>query len=187
MATYVALLRGINVGRAKQVSMADLAAAFESCSCTAVRTVVRSGNVVFESASALDGSTAEVLEAELLRRTGVASSMVLLPGSEVQRIARENPLLEIGTDPSRLMVGFVSQPPATGGAPSAATLAPEVLVVGERAVYQWCPDGVSASRVPPSFWRQVAPVVTVRNWRTVTRLLELLPPGGTQGWRRGPG
>ena len=174
MATYVALLRGINVGRAKQVSMADLAAVFESCGFANVRTVLRSGNVVFESPSAVDVSTAALLEGELLGRTGVASSMVLIAGEDLRRVAAENPLLGVGTDPSRLMVGFVSQPPAAVGAPDAQMLDPEVLVLGERAVYQWCPDGVSASRVPASFWRQVAPVVTVRNWRTVTRLIELL-------------
>lgn len=174
MTTYVALLRGINVGRAKQVSMAELAATFEICGFTDVRTVLRSGNVVFESAEAVDASTASALEAELLRRTGVASSMVLVEGRELRRIADANPLLALGTDPSRLMVGFVSRPPHASLAPDAPALEPEVLVVGERAIYQWCPDGVSASRVPASFWRQVAPVVTVRNWRTVTRLLELL-------------
>lgn len=174
MVTYVALLRGINVGRAKQVSMADLTAAFKACDCTDVTTLLRSGNVVFDSPSPVGKSTAAVLEAELLRRTGVASSMVLVEGSELARIAAENPLLEIATDPSRLMVGFVSKPPDPALAPDAGSLAPEVLVVGERAIYQWCPDGVSASRVPASFWRQVAPLVTVRNWRTVTRLLELV-------------
>ena len=180
MATYVALLRGINVGRAKQVSMADLATVFGSCGFANVRTVLRSGNVVFESASPVDDSTAALLEGELLRRTGVASSMVLITGEDLRRIAAENPLLQTATDPSRLMVGFASQPPDSSLAPDARTLDPEVLVVGERAVYQWCPDGVSNSRVPESFWRQVAPVVTVRNWRTVTRLLDLLPPAAAR-------
>lgn len=178
MATYVALLRGINVGRAKQVSMSDLSASFESCGFTSVRTVLRSGNVVFDSAMPVDSSTAAALEAELLRRTGVPSSMVLIDGGDLRQIVAANPLLDVGTDPSRLMVGFVSQPPDSTVAPDARAIAPEVLVVGERAIYQWCPEGVSASQVPASFWRQVAPVVTVRNWRTVTRLLELLPPAG---------
>ena len=182
MTTQVALLRGINVGRAKQVPMAELKAVFEGCGCTDVATVLRSGNVVYSSDQRQDG-LGEALEAELLRRTGVQSSMLLLDSATLLRIAADNPLADVGTDPSRLFVGFTSEPPlrtALGEAavPAPDLLAPEVLVVGERAVYQWCPDGVSSSRVPASFWKLVAPVVTVRNWRTVTRLVDLVTSAG---------
>ena len=174
MPTYVALLRGINVGRAKQVSMADLVAVVEACGGREVRTVLRSGNVVFGSEGPVAAAS---IEAELVRRTGVASSVLVVDGHELLRIAAENPLVEVATDQSRLMVGFTSQPPDDSIAPDAASLAPEVLVVGEHAVYQWCPDGVMASRVPASFWKGVAPVVTVRNWRTVLRLVRLVSSG----------
>ena len=173
MPTYVALLRGINVGKAKQVSMADLVAVVEACGGTGVRTVLRSGNVVFAAEGPVAGA---VFEAELVRRTGVVSSVLVIDGHELLRIAAENPLIEVATDQSRLMVGFTSQPPDDSIAPDAASLAPEVLVVGQHAVYQWCPDGVMASRVPASFWKGVAPVVTVRNWRTVLRLVGLVQP-----------
>lgn len=174
MPTYVALLRGINVGKAKQVSMADLVAVVEACGGTDVRTVLRSGNVVFTAEGPV---AAAAIEAELLRRTGVASSVLVVDGDALLRIAAENPLVEVASDQSRLMVGFTSQPPDDSLAPDAAALAPEVLVVGEHAVYQWCPDGVMASRVPASFWKGVAPVVTVRNWRTVLRLVRLVSSG----------
>ena len=173
MPTYVALLRGINVGKAKQVSMTDLVAVVQACGGTDVHTVLRSGNVVFGSEGPV---AAAAIEAALVRRTGVASSVLVVGGDALLRIAAENPLIEVATDPSRLMVGFTSQPPDGSLAPDAASLAPEVLVVGERAVYQWCPDGVMASRVPASFWKGVAPVVTVRNWRTVLRLVKLVQP-----------
>ncbi len=55
-----------------------------------------------------------------------------------------------------------------------ARLTPEVMRVGTRAVYQWCPDGVLASRVPASFWQQIGPLATSRNWRTATRLVDLV-------------
>lgn len=173
MPRYVALLRGINVGKAKQVSMTDLVAVVQACGGTDVHTVLRSGNVVFGSEGPV---AAAAIEAALVRRAGVASSVLVVGGDALRRIAAENPLIEVATDPSRLMVGFTSQPPDGSLAPDAASLAPEVLVVGERAVYQWCPDGVMASRVPASFWKGVAPVVTVRNWRTVLRLVKLVQP-----------
>ena len=173
MPTYVALLRGINVGKAKQVSMVDLVAVVRACGGTNVRTVLRSGNVAFSAEGPVAGA---LVEAELVRRTGVSSSVLVIDGDQLLRIAAENPLSEMATDPSRLMVGFTSQPPDDSLAPDAASLVPEVLVVGEHAVYQWCPDGIMASRVPASFWKGVAPVVTVRNWRTVVRLVRLVQP-----------
>ncbi|MGH3426889.1 MAG: hypothetical protein ACRDRI_26500 [Pseudonocardiaceae bacterium] len=82
----------------------------------------------------------------------------------------------MATDPSRLLVTFLAQPPdrAHLWEPDPVALAPEVVRVAERAVYQWCPNGVLASRVPASFWRQLVPVATSRNWRTVTRLVDLV-------------
>jgi hypothetical protein len=52
------------------------------------------------------------------------------------------------------------------------------MVVAERAIYQWCPDGSLATKVPPGWWRGLDQVVTTRNLRTVARLVEV---GGAAG------
>jgi len=170
----IALLRGINVGTAKQVSMADLAEVFRTQGHTDVTTVLRSGNVVFAHDGPLPAGVADDLEAAIASATGVSSSVLVVDVPTLRAVMDANPLLDVGTDHSRLVVGFVAGTPDAALAPDPATLAPEQLVVGERAVYQWCPDGISKSTVPPAFWRQVAPLVTVRNWRTVLRLAELV-------------
>ena len=174
MTTSIALLRGINVGTAKQVSMADLAEVFRAAGHTDVTTVLRSGNVVFAHEAPLPVGAAAGLEAAIAAATGVSSSVLIVDAPTMRAVMDANPLLDVGTDHSRLVVGFVSGRPDPAVAPDPESLAPEQLVVGERAVYQWCPDGISKSRVPPAFWRQVAPLVTVRNWRTVLRLAELV-------------
>jgi len=173
----IALWRGINVGTAKQVHMSDLAAVFRGLGLSEVSTVLRSGNVVFSHDAALPPGFADDLERALEAATGVSSSVLVVDASTLHEVVAANPLLDVGTDPSRLVVGFVAGTPDPAVAPDPATLAPEQLVVGERAVYQWCPDGISKSRVPPAVWRQVAPLVTVRNWRTVLRLVELVDDG----------
>jgi uncharacterized protein (DUF1697 family) len=142
-----------------------------------VSTVLRSGNVVFSHEAALPPGFADDLERALAAATGVPSSVLLVDAPTLREVMAANPLLEVGTDHSRLVVGFVAGTPDPSTAPDPAALAPEQLVVGERAVYQWCPDGISKSKVPPAFWRQVAPLVTVRNWRTVLRLAELVEGG----------
>ena len=178
MATVVALLRGINVGRAKRVSMADLREVVTSLGHTDVRTVLQSGNVVFTAGRAVDGRAAAALEQALLDATGVQASVLLVPADDLAAIAAANPLRDITTDASRGFVTFLSRPlePALVPAPDVDVLAPEVLVVAERAVYQWCPDGALATKVPPAWWRQLDQVVTTRNWRTVQRLVELCAP-----------
>ncbi len=167
MTVWVALLRGINVGPTTRVPMADLTAAYSALGLADVRTHLRSGNVVFESDQRPDEAA---LQAAVEESTGVSSRVLLLDRDELDLVADACPLTDVATDHSRLVVSFTSAPPDGSGAPDPAAIAPELLVVGDRAVYQWCPAGVSNSRVPLAFWRGVAPLVTARNWRTVTAL-----------------
>lgn len=177
METYVALLRGINVGRAKRVGMADLRGVFESLGYGDVKTVLQSGNVVFSTPAPLARTANLRAEAALKEQTGVPAPMLLVSAADFVAVAKDNPLLDIATDPSRLLVTFLAEPPDASRIelPDAATLAPEVIRLGSRALYQWCPDGLLASRVPTAFWKQFGATVTTRNWRTVARLVELLP------------
>lgn len=86
----------------------------------------------------------------------------------------ENPLGGAGIDGSKLFVTFLSE--SVGGirGPDAAAIAPELLHLGARAVYQWFPDGSQQTRVPASFWKQFPGVVTARNANTAAKLLALL-------------
>ncbi|MGH3823677.1 MAG: DUF1697 domain-containing protein [Pseudonocardiaceae bacterium] len=174
--THVALLRGINLGRAKRVAMADLRAVFVNLGYHDVRTVLQSGNVVFRAAGGLAAEAAAQIETALVQHTGVQAAVVLLTAEELLVVAESNPLLDVATDPSRLLVTFLAEPPdpVRLHMPDPVTLAPEVVRVGTRAVYQWCPEGVLASKLPASFWRQFGPSATARNWRTVTRLVDLV-------------
>ena len=183
---YVALLRGINVGTAKSVSMAELAGVFGALGFTGVKTLLRSGNVVFEAGGALPADAASAIEAAVLAATGVQSSVLVLDSAAFIAIADANPLhtnplltnplLAVATDGSKSFVTFVAPMPAAVEVPDAATLYPEILRLGEAVVYQWFPDGSMQTRVPKAFWRQFPGVVTARNWNTVTKIVGLLGP-----------
>ena len=170
MITQVALVRGINVGTAKQVPMPMLVQVLENLGAEAVNTVLRSGNAVFRSKSGLSGTD---IEAELERVSGVIAQVLVLSGDEFRLLASENPFTDSHYDGSRVFVTFLSEPVGEVEAPDAEKLAPERISVGERAVYQWCPDGVSRSRVPAGFWRQFGGIATARNLKTVKRILTL--------------
>ncbi|CAN5311466.1 DUF1697 domain-containing protein [soil metagenome] len=166
---YVALLRGINVGSANQVAMTDLVRAFDKY--TDVATHLRSGNVVFSAAS-FTPSALIALEDDIATATGVQARVLVLSGTSFTAVAAANPLLDVATDPSRLITTFLEAPKPDVSVP--ASLDPERMVLTDTAIYQWCPDGVSKSKVPPAFWRKVGPVATARNQRTVERLLTML-------------
>jgi uncharacterized protein (DUF1697 family) len=175
---YVALLRGINVGSAKSVPMAELANVFCELGFTGVKTLLRSGNVVFESDAVLPTNGASIIEAAVLAATGVQSSVIVLDAERFGAIADANPLAGVATDGSKLFVTFMSSPTALSPVaieePDAAALLPELLRLGDCAVYQWIPEGSLQTQVPKTFWKQFQAPLTTRNWNTVMKLVGLL-------------
>jgi len=166
----IALLRGINVGTAKAVSMADLARVFEGLGATDVVTLLRSGNVVFSGAAL----TAQDIERAVQAATGVQSNVIVLTEREFRDIARGNPLSAISTDGSRSFVTITSQPFGSIELPDSAALAPERIELGDRAIYQWIPGGSQQTRVQKAFWKQFPGHLTARNENTIGKLLALL-------------
>jgi uncharacterized protein (DUF1697 family) len=171
--TRIALFRGINVGRNKRVGMEELRKLFEKLGYRDVRTVLNSGNVVFTSSgddTTEDGATR--IEQAMTKSLKVSALVTLLDADELRAVVRGNPLLEIATDPSRLMVAFLRDPA------DRAKLAPlakrgwkrEALGLGKRVAYLWCPDGILASELTDAVNATLRDAVTARNWATVKRL-----------------
>ena len=114
MPIYVAMLRGINVGRGKVVKMARLRASLESLGFDGVRMYVQSGNVVFESEQKSAAELSKKIETKILRDFGFAVPVILKRSKEIEQIVRDNPLVkEKGIDHSKLHVTFLSDAPPT--------------------------------------------------------------------------
>ena len=105
----IALLRGINVGRAKRVAMADLRAVVEGLGYCDVRTVLNSGNVVFSAPGETADRAAHRIEAALPGALGVASKVTALTAETLAAIVADNPLKVGAGSPSRLMVVFLGK------------------------------------------------------------------------------
>jgi uncharacterized protein (DUF1697 family) len=176
MYTYIALLRGINVGKAKRVAMADLRAAIESLGYGDVRTLLNSGNAVFTSKRALKGTAAEELRLALARRTGVSSRFTLRSADELAAVVKSNPLLKQATDHTRLFAAFLTDADGMERVkPLAAQVwKPEMLALGPGVVYIWCPNGLVESKASEAVAKLLADGVTVRNWATVSKLVSLV-------------
>lgn len=173
VSAHIALLRGINVGRAKRVAMADLRALFESLGCADVTTLLNSGNVVFKARTP---PTSARIEAALVARLGVAAATTMLTARELGEIVAENPLVNVADDPSRLLVAVLFDPadrarlvPLTK-----KRWAPGALGVGGRAAYLWCPNGILGSPLPAAVTKAVDNRLTARNWTTVLKLHALV-------------
>jgi uncharacterized protein (DUF1697 family) len=155
--------------------MADLRALVAGLGYTSVRTLLQSGNVVFDAESPVTDAGLRRLEAAIIGRTEVSSRVVLVPAAKFRRIALDNPLAD-AADPSRMVVTFLDAVPPAHTAPRPADdeLAPERIVFGSEAIYQWCPDGILKSKLPAKFFTQVNGVTTSRNLRTVTKIVAML-------------
>lgn len=178
MTRYAVLLRGINVGRAKRVAMADLRAVLERAGHRDVATLLNSGNVVLDS----DRPAAEVarsVERAIADDLGLTVATVVRTAAEVGEVLELDPLRDIADDDSRYVVAFLAEPP---GPPLAELL--DAVDAGEdryavrgAELYVWCPRGQLDSPLMKALGKATGlPVTTVRNWNTVRRLGALLDP-----------
>lgn len=177
MARYVALLRGINVGRNKRVAMADLRALLSGLGFTDVRTHLQSGNAIFTGPAAKPAKLAGQIEAAIQAELGMAVRCLVLTRDELRAVIDGNPLGEVATDGAKLLAHFLSAAPAGTllAAHDPTELAPDQIRLGDRVLYQWCPDGILAAPPAGGFVEKHLDVtVTARNWNTVTKLGTLL-------------
>ena len=178
MARYAVFLRGINVGKAKRVSMADLRALLEDLGHTDVGTVLMSGNAVFTSSSS-SRSTAvlgKAIERAIAERLSMDVRVFVRTAAALQKAADEVPWPELAKqDPSRLGVAFFDDPINRAGlAPILAEdWSPERYAIGNGVTYAWHPNGVTGSKLAEALMKvKGGPVATVRNLATVQKILD---------------
>lgn len=178
--TYVALLRGINVGGNKKVPMATLAEVFRAAGCSAIRTYIQSGNVVFEAPPARSANLASSLAGRIEDRFGFEVPVVLRTADALEEVTRENPFLgDRAVDVERLHVAFLADAPSKsrGGRLDPARSPPDVFRLVGSEIYLHLPNGVARSKLTNAYFdAALETTTTIRNWRTVLALLALLKP-----------
>jgi uncharacterized protein (DUF1697 family) len=171
---HVALLRGINVGGKNMLPMTELARLFEAAGATSVETYIQSGNVVFR-ASKVEGLVAKV-EAQIAKRFGFEVPVVLRSAAELAAVVDRNPFLRAGVDADLLHVAFLAGAP---DAKLAAALDPnrspgDAFDVRGREIFLHLPGGVARSKLTNAWFdSKLGTTTTIRNWRTVLKLLEM--------------
>ena len=176
MTTYIALLRGINVGKAKRIAMADLRALVEGLGHTGVATLLNSGNVVFKAGKGVPKKLAADISTAIAAQLGIEVPVIVVPAKDVALIAKENPFATTATEPSRLLIAFV---PDAGVLSALSTIAPlvtppEQFHVGTQAAYLHCTRGILESKAGEALVGKAGKAATTRNWATVQKLLALV-------------
>ena len=174
MSAYVAFLRAVNVGGANKVSMNALRTLVEKLGCGDVRTYIQSGNVVFTvSPKKTTASLEREMSRAIERSLGLTIDVMVRDAAALKRVVTSNPFS--GRDLSMVHIGFMASKPSASAvkALDAGRFAPEEVVVRGSEVYFFLPNGMGRARVPTIALKQLQVPTTVRNWTSVSRLLEL--------------
>lgn len=175
MPTLIALLRGINVGKAKRVAMAELRKLVEKLGYTDVRTLLNSGNVIFTAPNSDTAKASARIEKALVENTGVSARVLVVTAADLAVAVKENPLLKMADNSSRLLVAFLFNPAVLAGLKPLLKQdwGQERLALGSRVAYFWLPDGVIDSKIFAALSRKPSGDVTTRNWATVLKIYAL--------------
>jgi uncharacterized protein (DUF1697 family) len=176
---HVAFLRAVNLGKVNRVAMGELRAALEDAGFTDVRTHLQSGNVLFgtskRSATAIELGLEELVEREF----GVRADVMVRTGDALAKLARSNPLVKGRVDATGLHVAFLKRAPSASAkrAITGRTFGDDQFVIRGTEIFLRYPHGVAGSTMNTGvFEKTLGTRGTVRTWKVVTRLAELVRP-----------
>jgi uncharacterized protein (DUF1697 family) len=179
MPTYIALLRGINITGHKIIRMEDLRVHVAGCGATNVRTYIQTGNVVCEHRAKTSRQLRGIVEEHLAGKLGYRVATLVLTPKELAAIAENNPFDKNLPEFGRLMyVSFFEKAPPPA---AIASIQPFVsdrarLVVKGTTGYAYYSDGLGRARLSHTVIERKLGLTTMRNWNTVTALLEMSRP-----------
>jgi len=174
MTTYIALLRGINVGGNNILPMQELRRLLEDVGCSDVRTYIQSGNAVFRHRAAAAALTRQI-RAAIASAKGFDPALLLLKRDALARAAKANPFPEAESDPSKLHLFFLLERPKQPDLEAATQLAAkdERFDLKGTTFYLHAPSGIARSKLATKVDKCLGVAGTGRNWRTVQKLLAL--------------
>ena len=178
MATWIGLLRGVNVG-GNRLPMAELREELAGLGLENVRTYIQSGNVVFDSSPEAACELAGTLGPRIEARFGFAPRLLVLSADDLRRAMGANPFREADEHPKSLHLYFLAERPT---APDTEGI-DEVRAPTERwhldgrTFYLHTPDGFGRSKLALKAEKLLGVPATARNWRTVAKLREMVEQG----------
>jgi uncharacterized protein (DUF1697 family) len=176
MDTYIALLRGVNVGGNNKLPMKSLSALCEAQGCKDVQTYIQSGNVVFRAGPKVAKAFSAKLKAQIKEELGFETTVILRTVEELRTAAENNPYFDEKVDTKFLYVMFLAGEP---NLTDVVKLNPvcegdEAFSLRGREIYMFLPNGAGRSKLASyGFDKILRTVGSTRNWQTVQKLIAL--------------
>jgi uncharacterized protein (DUF1697 family) len=173
----VAFLRAVNVGGTGKIAMAELRTLAEDIGLADAKTLLQSGNLVFEAGTRSAATLEELLEREIAGRLDVKTDVMVRTARQIKAVLARNPFpRQAESDPGHLHVHFLKAPASAAAVASltAAIRGREIVGGSGGEVFIHFPDGAGASRLTGAvIERHLGARGTARNWNTVTKLAEM--------------
>ena len=177
MITYISILRGINVSGQKMIKMDVLREMYSGLQFINVRTYIQSGNVVFQFKNSENGDLEKLISGQIIKSFGLEVPVIVIKMDELKIIVGSNPFIGDKTkDTSFLHVTFLSSVPERDNFETIGKvkLPGEELVLINRAVYLYCPNGYGNTKLSNTYLeKSLKTSATTRNWKTTIELLTL--------------
>lgn len=176
MPRFFVLLRGVNAGPAKRVSMAAFKRVLEALGCTQVCTLLNSGNAVVTTPVRSAAKFAQTVSDALASELGVSTPVIVKTAAELANVIDRSLVVPPVSERSQCLVVFAQTPGALQplAALHAKVMPTERFKVTPDAAYLHCPAGLTPSRIASALMKPSDPPRTARNWATVLKLRELL-------------
>ncbi|MCZ6855546.1 MAG: DUF1697 domain-containing protein [Gammaproteobacteria bacterium] len=175
MNTWIALFRGINVGGHRKLPMKELVAELEKLGFSDVTTYIQSGNAIFLSDETSAAKLSEKIAHAIETSHGFLPDVMVLSADAFRTAAANNPFPTSAATAKTVHLFFLAEP---SDKPE-LTLLDDVQAHGEdyrlcqQVLYLHTPDGYGNSKLAQKVPRALGVPSTARNWRTVTRILEI--------------
>ncbi len=172
---WIALFRGINVGGKNILPMKALRALLEEIGCQEVKSYIQSGNVMFTHSLDNSASLSTLIAKAVLDGHGFEPKVLLLTVDEMSAIAKMNPFPKAEENPKSLSIFFMAKKPASAAIDDMNSIksGTESFSLIGSAFFLHAPDGFGRSRLAAKVEKLLGVSATARNWRTVTKILEL--------------
>ena len=178
MAVCVALLRGINVGGRNLITMSGLRDLLGTLGFTNVRSLLQSGNLVFQSDRRASSKIEQLLEVETKKSLGTSVDYHVRTADEWKAVVANNPFPEEAErDPAHLVALFLKVAPKPKNIETlqAAIRGPEIVRADGKQVYIVYPMGIGTSKLTNTLIDKTLGLRgTARNWNTVVKLAALV-------------